>query len=134
YVEVESGPELTDVRLAERSDGAWLVWSSGANTLRVGRLDPSGAPTGGTFDLDVPYQAGSVAAASVNDFLMIGWIEDAPGGASLRVQVLGPDGVAHAGATVAPTGTPQGRLTLLGSPKSRSWVLAWSESAAGGDQ
>ena len=73
-----------------RSDGAWLVWSVTPGVLRAQLLDFNGQPNG-MFDVNVPFQDGSVAVASFQDFLMIGWLQDEPEGASPHVQVLGPD-------------------------------------------
>lgn len=133
FAEIDSGPEITDVAMAPRSDGAWLVWSHGPDTLRVLRLDPQGQPIGVNIELNVPYAPGSVAAASANDFLMLGWRENSPEGTP-TVQVFAPDASIAGGLQVKPTGEARGRLALLGAPASRSWVLAWSETASEGDQ
>lgn len=79
----------------------------------------------------VPYQPGSVAVASFDDYPVLAWIQPEPEGASPHVQVFDPKGNPLADIHVAATGAALGRLALLGSPLDHSAVLAWSETSAG---
>jgi len=130
---------VTDVRVAPRSDGAWLVWTTagGADVppaTHIGRVDPLGALVAPPLDWPLFGDPGSMAVASFEDFLMLGAIEPEPEGASPLVQVFAPDGDVRAGMKIAATGAAKGRLSLLGSPFGRSVVAAWSETVGGEDK
>lgn len=130
-----TGP-VTDISFAPRTDGAWMVWSNPGSdfaspslvvcklTTPVGQLDLMAEAV-------VPYQPGSLAVASFDDYLMVAWIQPEPGGASPHVQVFDPKGKPLGDIQVAATGAVQGRLALLGSPFDHSAALAWSETGSG---
>jgi hypothetical protein len=126
----------TDLRLAWRVDGAWLVWSTPAGsgvppTLFIGRLDEDGFLQD-PFEWNVPFEPGSVAVASFEEFLAVAWVQAEPEGASPHVQVFAPDGEPRGAIKVAATGGAKGPLAFIGSPQSRSATLVWSENAGGG--
>lgn len=141
--EVVNGKPITDLRLAARSDGAWIVWRTEGGedlppTLRIGRIDLLGQLVGQVIESTAQTQAGSVAVTSVQDYLMLGWIEAGGNGPSPQVQVFHPDGSTALGQVTVPAGgVARGRLSLLGSETELSAVLAWSETVSGqeaGDQ
>ncbi|MEZ4309556.1 MAG: hypothetical protein R3F14_16080 [Polyangiaceae bacterium] len=128
-----------DIAMAPRKDGAWVAWlDTGAGALSAGTwvsaVSEKGIPLGVPFNANLACEPQSLAAASFEGFLMIACIQSEPEGASPVVQVFEPDGTPAAGLKVPATGAAKGRAALIGSPVSRSAVLAWSETAGIGDQ
>lgn len=122
--------KTTDLHLAARSDGAWVVWTTPGSDLPpaivVGKISNGGVYTGTTAHF-ADYQPGSLAVASFDDFLMVAWIEAEPEGASPHVQVFRPDGTLAGAVHVQATARAIPPLALLASPFDRQAVLAWSE-------
>ena len=136
-------PPAGDMKMAPRSDGAWLVVSTIPGQVpkplfQAVRIDleghvvsmfPVGSPSP---EEDIPLP-GTLAVAGVDDHLVTAWVDVAGDkGPFIKVSVLDPEG--------APLGTVQvfatpdhalsGAPALVGSPVSRSALLAWSESSA----
>lgn len=130
---------ISDLQAAKRADGAWLVWfdpggEDQPDSLVIMAVDGFGDPVIEPYSISTLCEQGSLEATSFEDFLAVACIQPEPEGASPHVQVFDPDGVARGEIKVAATGAAKGRVSILGSPISRSAVLAWSETAGIGDQ
>lgn len=136
---LETPGPIADLRMAPRDSGAWLAWYDPGNDALVPSLVVAAVSEfGGLLVLPSPSPTaclpGSLATASFQDFLMVSCIVPEPEGASAFVQVFDPDGVPRGAATVPSTSMALGSTALLGSPVTRSAVLAWSELGSIGDQ
>lgn len=135
---VEIGSQsMTDLKLAPRSDGAWLVWTDPGGedlppSILIGQLTTDGE-LAGTLEWSVPFQPGSLAITSFEDFLALAWIQSDPEGASPRVQVFGPDFTPLGAIEVQSAGVAKAPLSFLGSPFARQALLAWSETVGDPD-
>ncbi|MBK8252291.1 MAG: hypothetical protein IPK82_06430 [Polyangiaceae bacterium] len=134
------GHPAQDVVMAPRSNGAWVVWQAfGGEDLPeftyVMSVDEKGLPVVGAVQMPMICLPDSLAAASFEDFLIVGCITFTSVGPAPVVQVVDPFGDLRAYREVGPTGDALGRVALIGSPMSRSALLVWSEDpGAGGDQ
>jgi hypothetical protein len=131
--------QIDDLQMAPRQNGAWLVWRdvtsvNEAPMLWITSFDQEGNLLVDPFPYDLQCEKGSLAAAGFEDFLAIACILPEPEGGSPFVQVFNPEGAPVGGIKVAATGAALGRPSLIGSPITRSVVLAWSETAGVGDQ
>lgn len=129
----------TDVKVAGRSDGAWVVLGTPPGQVVSGmflaaRVDQAGkvvstfAVAGGDPFQEIP-QNGTLAVASVSDWLAAAWIDyGGDKGPFLHVKVFSPEGVPGGHAEIFPGTSFSGAPSLLGSPVTPSLVLAWSET------
>jgi hypothetical protein len=136
----------TDLKMAGRSDGAWIVVGTPPGQVVSGmfigaRLGPDGKiismfPAGGSDpDMEIP-QNGTLAAAAIGDHLAVAWIDHAGDkGPFLRVKVFDPEGNAAGHVEIFPSTSFAGGPALLGSPASAvlkhgfaSLLVAWPET------
>lgn len=135
----------TDVKMAPRSDGAWVVLGTPpgqvVNGMFLGaRLDLEGKVAamfpvgGGDQTWEIP-QNGTLTAAAVGDNLAVAWVDfGGDKGPFLNVKVFDPGGAPTAQAQLFFGGSPAGAPALLGSPSGGHLLLAWAETPAqGGD-
>lgn len=132
-------PSVREVKMASRADGAWILWVHPGGEdlppkLIITAIDLFATVTVNPFEWEMPCEPGSLAATSFEGFLAVSCIQIDAAGASPHVQVFDPGGVPRGEIRVEATGQAQGRVSLIGSPISRSAVLAWSETAGIGDQ
>lgn len=129
----------TDVKMAARSDGAWVVVGTPpgqvVNGMFLGaRVDLEGHVVsmfpvgGGEPNQEIPWN-GTLTTAAVGDHLAAAWIDSGGDkGPFLRVKVFDPAGNPAGHLEIFPGTSFSGAPALLGSPETASLVLAWSET------
>ncbi len=128
----------TDVKMAARSDGAWVVIGTPPGQVVSGmflgaRVDAAGKVVsmfpvgGGDPSLEIP-QNGTLTATRLGDQLAVAWVDFAGDkGPFLRVKVFDVNGLPAGHAEIFPGVSFVDAPTLLGSPSGDSLVLAWSQ-------
>ena len=129
----------TDVKMAARSDGAWVVVGTppgqvvngmflGARITQSGEVDKMFPVGGGDPNLENPMN-GTLTAASLGDQLAVAWIDfGGDKGPFIHVKVFDPDGNPTGQAQVFAGTSLMGAPSLLGSPSGAELVLAWAET------
>ncbi len=129
----------TDVKMAARSDGAWVVVGTppgqvvngmflGARITQGGEVDKMFPVGGGDPNLENPMN-GTLTAASLGDQLAVAWIDfGGDKGPFIHVKVFDPDGNPTGQAQVFAGTSLMGAPSLLGSPSGAELVLAWAET------
>ncbi len=128
----------TDVKMAKRSDGAWLAIGTppgqvvsamvlGARLNVEGKVVSTFQIGGGDVLLENVLDH-TLTIASVGDYLAVAWVDFAGDkGPFIRVKTFDPEGNPAAKLEIFVPGLPIGAPALLGSPISNSLVLAWSQ-------
>jgi len=145
-LQVSEGALITDVGVAPRSNGAWVVWRAdlnGSPRISAAPASSSGVLNDGLFFVTQPGDApspGTMAVAGFEDHLAVAWWQPQGVGGFLRVRLLAPDGSLVAERDieldVPPGQSPAitGRPAFLGAPAGKAALLAWSQSLAEGDR
>jgi hypothetical protein len=133
---IDLGEPALRIRMAPRSDGAWLAYGTASTPIRVARLDPAGhvalAPVTPPDGAGAPA-ASSLAAASLDDDLVLASVDTAPGAAAqIVVRRFDANGVVTAALPIALGGAIDGEPSLVAAP-GRGVLVAWSELPAGAD-
>jgi len=134
----------TDVKMAPRSDGAWVVLGTPPGQVVSGmflgaRLDLDGKvvatfPVGGDEVAQEIVLNETLTLAGVNDFLAAAWLDvGGDKGPFLRVKTFDSAGVPAGHVEIFPGGSFVGAPALIGSPLTSSVLLAWTESPGPGD-
>lgn len=125
------------VRLAPRSDGAWLLFAKEAEpgyALALGRVDLDGKVVAGSvapFALpDPPAEPGAIAVAGAGDHLALGWIGLTTGEPLLHLAMVAPDGAPESALTL-PVALGSTSPALLASPDGGSVLFAWTTPGQG---
>ncbi len=129
----------TDVKMAARSDGAWVVVGTppgqvvngmflGARITLDGKVDKMFPVGGGDPNLENPMN-GTLTAASLGDQLAVAWVDyGGDKGPFIHVKVFDPDGNPTGQAQVFSGTSLSGAPSLLGSPSGDQLVLSWAET------
>ncbi len=129
----------TELKMAPRSDGAWVVVGTppgqvasgmylGARVSLDGKVLSTFQVGGGDPSQEIMVE-GTLAAAGVNDWLAVAWVDVAGDkGPFLRVKTFDPEGNPGGHLEIFPANGLSGAPALLGSPLTSSLVLAWSET------
>ncbi len=124
----------TFVRMAPRSDGAWLAWTSSVGgdanlRIEIAHLSPKGDVLANIQLEDV--DAAPFAIASFNNYLMMVYLSsDTPNGQERpRAQVFSPDLEPLGNIFIEGPGNPQAQFTLVSNPNAPQVMFAWSESS-----
>lgn len=131
----------TDVKMAARSDGAWVVIGTPPGQVVSGMFLGSRVDAAGKVVLMFPVgggsgepgaenpQNGTLTAARLGDQLAVAWVDyGGDKGPFLRVKVFDVNGLPTGHAEIFPGTSFSGAPSLLGSPAGDSLVLAWSET------
>jgi hypothetical protein len=133
----------TDVKMAARSDGAWVILGTppgqvvngmflGARVDLDGKVVSTFPVAGAEPGFEIPLN-GTLTAAGVADLLAVAWIDlGGDRGPFLQVKVFHANGDPAGHVEIFPGTTFSGAPALLGSPTTASLVLAWSETPAQG--
>ncbi len=128
----------TDVKMAPRPDGAWVVAGTPPGQVVSGlflaaRIDLDGKvistfPIGGNDRFEIVINE-TLTAAGVGDFLAVAWLDvGGDKGPYLNVKTFGPTGDLAGHVQVFPDAQVVGAPALIGSPLTSSMLLAWAES------
>ncbi|MBK8257896.1 MAG: hypothetical protein IPK82_35170 [Polyangiaceae bacterium] len=128
----------TDVKMASRSDGAWVVAGTppgqvvngsfiGASINPSGKIQFTFPVTVGDPNTENPL-SGTLAATNLGDCLAVTWVDyTGDKGPFLQVRTFAPDGSLAGQVQVFPKTFFSGAPALLGSPSGNSLLIAWSE-------
>lgn len=133
----------TEVKMAPRPDGAWVVIGTPPGQVVSGmflgaRLDLDGKvlsmfPVGGTDVSQEIVLNETLTVAGVGDFLAAAWVDvGGDEGPFLRVKTFDSAGDPAGHVEIFPAGAFVGAPALIGSPLTSSALLAWTESPGPG--
>lgn len=134
---IDVGTPVTRIRMASRSDGAWLVFSTGVGPLQAMRIDGGAAvvlPPAPIAEIAGTPASSSFAVDTIDDDLVLASIDAPPGGAStVVVRRFDALGSVIASASMVPGGAIAGELTLAAAT-GKGLLIGWSELPGGAEK
>lgn len=128
---IDLGEPATRIKMAPRTDGAWLAYGTGSFPLRVGRLDPGGHVKAAPAPIAGIAAADSFVLTTIDDDLVLATVDDASAsGTQITVRRIDTAGAITWSTTLDVTGALDGEPSIM-SATGRGVVVAWSELPAG---